>query len=467
MPVIEVKYQPRSHFVPFHTRDQRFACMVAHRRAGKTVACVNEAVTRALYSQKKRPRYAYIGPLLKQAKKIAWEYLKEYTKGMTAKKPSESELSVVLAHNQAEIGIYGADNPDAFRGQYFDGVILDEYGDMAPSVWRKVLLPTLADRQGWAVFIGTPKGKNHFWEIYKRSRGEQLSEYDEEGENYLAKQNWYNFVLKASSSGILSPDELLLQRSEMSEDEYQQEFECSFDAAVLGTYYAALVVQLENKGQVNDDVKWDPAFPVQVVFDLGYTDSTAAWYWQERPDGFAIIDYDEASGQPLSYYRELLQHKGYRYSAVWLPHDARAKSFQTGRSTVEQFLHFDLPKYDESVGNLIRIVPNLGLQHGIDAARSILPSCWFNKRLTRDGIECLRSYRRSWDEEKKVFTDAPLHDWSSHGSDAFRYLSLVCRERIVASQPEKKILIPNKPVQYTLDQLWEGQKLSLRQRIRR
>ena len=140
---IRVNYQPRDQFLSFHRRQTRFACLVAHRRAGKTVACVNELVARAIFSKKKRPRYAYIGPLLKQAKKIAWEYLKEYTSGLEAKKPSESELTIRLRHNEAEISIYGADNPDAFRGQYFDGVVLDEYGDMSPSVWSKVLLPTL------------------------------------------------------------------------------------------------------------------------------------------------------------------------------------------------------------------------------------------------------------------------------------------------------------------------------------
>lgn len=436
--------------------------MVAHRRAGKTVACVNEAVTRALYSRKHRPRYAYIGPLLKQAKKIAWEYLKEYTVGFQGKKPSESELTVKLAHNNAEISIYGADNPDAFRGQYFDGVVLDEYGDMAPSVWSKVLLPTLADRQGWAVFIGTPKGKNHFYKIFRRSQGLDLPENSHE---YLTKLSWYNFILRASESGILAPDELLLQRSEMTEDEYLQEFECSFDAAVLGTYYASILTLIESRNQIRPEVEYDPNFPVFVVFDLGYTDSTAAWFWQERPDGLAIIDYEEASGKALSYYFDTLRHKGYRYGKIWLPHDARAKSLQTGRSTVEQFLAQAFPTYDTGQTRLVDIVPNLSLQHGIDAARLILPSCHFNSVKTHIGVECLRAYRRRWDEELRIFSESPLHDWSSHGSDAFRYLALVSRERIVA--PSKSDLPDlNAPPRITLDQLWETTKQSIRSRMR-
>lgn len=436
--------------------------MVAHRRAGKTVACVNEAVTRALYSRKHRPRYAYIGPLLKQAKKIAWEYLKEYTSGFQAKKPSESELTVILEHNKAEISIYGADNPDAFRGQYFDGVVLDEYGDMAPSVWSKVLLPTLADRQGWAVFIGTPKGKNHFYKIFRRSQGLDLPE---NAHDYLTKLSWYNFILRASESGILPHDELMLQRSEMTEDEYLQEYECSFDAAVLGTYYASILTLIESRNQVRPEVEYDPQFPVFVAFDLGYTDSTAAWFWQERPDGLAIIDYEEASGKALSYYFDTLRHKGYRYGKIWLPHDARAKSLQTGRSTVEQFLAQSFPTYDTGQTRLVDIVPNLSLQHGIDAARLILPSCHFNSVKCFPGIEALRSYRRRWDEELRVFSESPLHDWTSHGSDAFRYLALVSRERIV---PAKKPDLPdlNAPPRFTLDMLWDSAKTSLRSRMR-
>lgn len=464
MPEVQVRYQPRPHFIPFHNRAQRFGCMVAHRRAGKTVACVNEAVTRALYSKKHRPRYAYIGPLLKQAKKIAWEYLKEYTQGMHGKKPSESELTVVLVHNKAEISIYGADNPDAFRGQYFDGVILDEYGDMAPSVWSKVLLPTLADRQGWAVFIGTPKGKNHFYKIFRRSQGLDLPEDTHE---YLTKQSWYNFVLRASESGILPPDELLLQRSEMTEDEYQQEYECSFDAAVLGTYYASIVNLIETRGQVRAEVEYDPDFPVFAVCDLGYTDSTAWWFYQERPDGLAIIDYEEENSKPLAYYFDMLRRKGYRYGKIWLPHDARAKSLQTGRSTVEQFLAQAFPSFNVGQSRVVDVVPNLSLQHGIDAARLVLPSCHFNAAKTAVGLECLRAYRRKWDEELRVFSDTPIHDWTSHGSDAFRYLALVAKERIVPA--EAKIILrelPNKPVQYSLEDLWEMNKTSLRSRMR-
>lgn len=404
---------------------------------------MNELVTRAIYTTKKRARYAYIGPQLKQAKKIAWEYLKEYTEQLQLKKPSETELTVILRHNKAEVTIYGADNPDGFRGQYFDGVILDEYGDMHPSIWGKILLPTLADRKGWAVFIGTPKGKNHFYKIYTDAG---------------QKGNWFRFLLKASESGILSGEELELMRSEQTEDEYEQEFECSFDAAVVGTYYAKILSEIEARRQVSAEVEYDPSHPVTVVADLGYTDSSSYWFFQPRPDGLALIDYEEAHSQPLSYYFRMLREKGYKYETVWLPHDARAKSLQTGRSTIEQFLEADLPRFHADNSNLVRIVPNLALQDGIDAVRKILPSCWFHPRCS-DGMEGLRSYRRAFDAEKKTFSDKPIHDWSSHPSDAFRYLCLVAKQRIVPQEvPKVKAYTPPK---VTLDELFEDRESRL------
>jgi len=449
---VRISYKPRLAFQAFHNRSTRFACMVAHRRAGKTVASINEIVNRAIYSKKKRPRYAYLAPLLKQGKKIAWEYLKEYTQGIELKKPSESDLSVILRHNKAEIGIYGADNPDAIRGQYFDGVVLDEYGDMAPGAWGKVVLPTLADRRGWAVFIGTFKGKNHFYNIFRRSQGLDLKP-GEDPEYY--KKNWFNLLLKASKSGILSAEDLAIQRAEMDDEEYAQEFECDPNAVVKGSYYAKILAKLEQNGHIYADIDYDPDQPVEVVFDLGYTDSTAAWFWQKRPGGIAIIDYLEADSQPLSYYFGELWGRAYTYSTVWLPHDAKAKSLQTGRSTVEQFLGEGFP---------VRIAPNLDIQHGIDAARKILPDCYFSTK-TEYGVEALRAYKRAFNDEKKSFTDAPQHDWSSHGADAFRYLSLVAQRLGVDSGEDKKIVVATP--QMVLEELFQAREQRLRMIRRR
>jgi hypothetical protein len=387
-------------------------------------------INHALYSKKKRPRFAYIAPQLKQAKKIAWEYLKEYTEGIT-EKTSESELWVRLLNNGAEICIYGADNPDSFRGQYFDGVVLDEYGDMSPSVWGKIILPTLADRRGWAVFIGTFKGKNHFYKIHRRSQGLDLA--PGEDADYF-KKNWYSLVLKASETHILTAEELALQRAEQDEEEYQQEYECNPNAAVKGTYYSKILAGMDD--QINSpQADWDPEFPVSVFCDLGIGDSTALWFLQSRPDGYALIDYEEGTGKALTHYYELFRSKPYKYDKIWLPHDARAKTLQTGRSTIEQILEEDeadpFPRFDRTDnGVFIRIVPKLGLNDGIAAVRKILLKCWFSRK-AEAGVECLRAYKREWDEDKQVFREKPNHDWSSHGSDAFRYLALMVQDRAI------------------------------------
>jgi len=382
------------------------------------VACVNDIHARALYTQKKNARYAYIAPYYRQAKDIAWMYLKEATVD-SAVKVKESELSVEL-FNGAKISLYGADNPDALRGIYLDGVVLDEFGDCRPSLWAEVILPTLSDRKGWATFIGTPKGKNHFFQIREIAR--------------RTPEEWYYLECKASETGYLPDEELRMAEKLMDADQFAQEYMCSFDAAVKGTYYSHLIAQME-KGRIDDAeappqigiVKHDDDLPTDVALDLGFTDSTALWFWQQRVDGVAVIDYDEDHSQPLNYYLDLLRAKPYKIRTLYLPHDAKAKTLQTGRSTIEQVQAYierlELPWE-------IEIVPRLDLQDGIDAVRYVLPFCYMDLDKCFNGIEALRAYKRNYNEITKSFSDRPNHDWSSHGSDAFRQLAIVTKERL-------------------------------------
>ena len=382
------------------------------------MACVNDIHARALYTQKKNARYAYIAPYYRQAKDIAWMYLKEATVD-SAVKVKESELSVEL-FNGAKISLYGADNPDALRGIYLDGVVLDEFGDCRPSLWAEVILPTLSDRKGWATFIGTPKGKNHFFQIREIAR--------------RTPEEWYYLECKASETGYLPDEELRMAEKLMDADQFAQEYMCSFDAAVKGTYYSHLIAQME-KGRIDDAeappqigiVKEDPDLPTDVALDLGFTDSTALWFWQQRVDGVAVIDYDEDHSQPLNYYLDLLRAKPYKIRTLYLPHDAKAKTLQTGRSTIEQVQAYierlELPWE-------IEIVPRLDLQDGIDAVRYVLPFCYMDLDKCFNGIEALRAYKRNYNEITKSFSDRPNHDWSSHGSDAFRQLAIVTKERL-------------------------------------
>jgi phage terminase large subunit len=405
----EIPYEPRVQFIPFHQRNQRWACLLVHRRGGKTVACINDIIARALFTDKKDGRYAYIAPFYRQAKDVAWAYLKHYAEP-AIKKIRESELRVELI-NGNWITLYGADNPDALRGLYLDGVIMDEFGDARPSLWGTVVLPTLVDRGGWAVFIGTPKGKNHFYHIHRRS---------------LEEVGWYDMTLPASLSGIIAETELEEMRSQMTPEEYDQEMECSFDAALRGTYFADIVKKAESEGRVTP-LKIHGDRPVYCSADLGYTDSTFFWFWQLTQHGISVIDAYENHALPIAHYIDYLQELGKHfpkgYEEVWLPHDARARSLQTGRTVMEQFLGSELP---------VKIVPKLSIQDGIDAVRQVIPRCWFNADSlgVLHGLECLRSYQRKWDEVKQVFANAPLHNWASHGTDAFRGMALVTQDQL-------------------------------------
>ena len=416
-------YVPRELFMDYHVREERWACIVAHRRFGKTVGCVNDSVARALYNTRKNPRYGYICPTYRQAKEIAWQYYKDDARKVITK-VRESELSIELV-NGAKISLFGADNPDSLRGLYFDGVILDEFGDMRPSLWGEVILATLVDRKGWATFIGTPKGKNHFYEIYQRS---------------LNEKGWFSRTFKVTDTGLFSPEEIEEFKGQMSDEQFRQEFMCDFTAAITGAYYAK---QLERP---RSGPKYDPDQPVYVSADLGYTDSTAFWFWQNLPDGFAFIDYEEADNQALAYYFYMLRDKGYDYHTIWLPHDAKAKSLQTGLSTVEQFIQSKFP---------IDIVLRMDLQDGINAARAMLPHCAWDLTNPRvmQGLDMLRSYRRSFDEINKVYREKPLHDYTSHCADAFRGFALVSK-RVNMPKPEDDA--PSRiyqPKGYTLDEL--------------
>lgn len=392
-----VDYRPRPYFLPYHHRDKRWACIVAHRRAGKTVATVFDLLTCALATKKQNGRYAYIAPYYSQAKAIAWDYLKRYAAPVGAK-ISESELSVELP-NGSRVRLFGADNPDALRGIYLDGVVLDEYGDQRPTVWGEILRPLLADRKGWATFIGTPKGKNHFFDIREQAK---------------ADPDWLYLELKASETGALAVEELADAKRTMTDAQYQQEFECAFDVPALGAIYAKEYQAARDGGRFCN-LPYDPALPVATFWDLGIGDSTAIWFAQIHRSEIRLIDYYEANAQPLSHYVGVLAARGYTYSEDWLPHDAQAKELTSGKSTQEIL---------SALGRKVRIAPKLSLEEGINAARMVWPRCWFDQAKTARGLECLQNYRREMNEKLGEFRATPVHDWASHGADAFRYFAV-------------------------------------------
>jgi hypothetical protein len=322
---VQIRYRPRDPFKAFHKRKQRWSVLVCHRRAGKTVATLNDLIRGAVNEGKQEGRYAFIFPQRNQAKDTAWRYLRRYAEPLLAKPPNESELRVDLI-NGWMIRLYGADNPDALRGPYLDGVVLDEFADMKPEVWHEVVRPMLADRQGWATFIGTPRGKNEFWRLYEAAKKDPV---------------WFHMMLRASESGIIPQSELDDLRREMGEDQYSQEFECSFEAAIKGAFYADEMRTMLAEGricpiEINKDVK------THTAWDLGVSDSTATWFVQCVGQERRLVDCYEASGVGLDHYAQVLHDKrsehGWKYGDHYMPHDIKHRELTTGRSRLQALL---------------------------------------------------------------------------------------------------------------------------------
>ena len=396
MGLVNLSYQPRGAFLPFHNRKARWSTLICHRRAGKTVALVNDLLIGSLECKLPNPQLAYIAPNYQQAKRVAWEYLKHYS-GPLIEQTHESELRVTLK-NSAKIFLLGAEKADSLRGMYLDGCVLDEYASMRPASWHQVIRPALSDRNGWAVFSGTPMGKNHLYDTYRASRD---------------NPEWFTMMLKASESGIIEPDELEALRRQMDPADFAQEFECSFDAALRGAIYGQDMELAEREGRIAD-FDLDPNLPTDVICDLGYTDDTVLTFFQLHRDGPVI--HEVYSNNELEWDSYLDEMDSRNVRTVYLPHDAKAKNLQTGRSIVEQTIRR---------GYRPMLVPDHKLRDGIAATRKILPFTRWNKSLTSGAVEAMKSYRREWDDKLGCYRDRPVHDWTSHVADCIRYLGVI------------------------------------------
>lgn len=377
--------------------------MVTHRRFGKTVMAVNHVLRASLECTAPRPRHAYVAPTYQQAKKTAWDYLKLYTASIPGVEYNESELRADLPGDR-RIMLLGAESYDSLRGIYLDGAVMDEYGYTPPEAFRRVIGPALSDRRGWALFLGTPNGRNHFAEVYETARLDPDS---------------YAAIFRASETGILDEAELAIQRRQMSEEEYAQEFECSFDSAIRGAYYAKQLEAAKAGGRVRV-VPWEPSVGVETAWDLGIDDATAIVCFQRIGREVHVIDYLEHTGEALPFYVKALQAKPYLWATDWLPHDAEVRELGSGKTRLE--ILRSLGRRD------VRITPNVAIDDGIEAARLVLARTWFDETKAARLIDCLSAYRKDWDEKLQTFRSRPRHDWASHGADAFRYLAVVARD---------------------------------------
>ena len=393
---VEIPYKPRAYQQEVHKNKKRFSVLVCHRRFGKSVLSINELIKTA--ADKPRSLCAFVAPTYRQGKSIAWEYLKFYTQPLLkiGGTRNESELRIDL-FNGSRIQIFGADNPDSIRGLGFDAVVLDEYAIMAPRVWTEIVRPAVADKLGWVLFIGTPMGHNQFWEVYDFA----LRGHDD----------WYGKLYRASDTKVIPVEELEQARSIMTPEQYEQEFECSFTAAVSGSYYGRLITKAEKDGRIGY-VPVDTNVGIETWWDLGIGDSTAIWFAQRVGQEIHLVDYYETSGESLAHYADVLKEKNYDYACHIAPHDIMARELGTGKSRLE---------VANELGIDFDIAPKLEVDHGIESVRNALPNCYFDREKCKVGLDALRQYRKQWDEKNQVFKNKPLHNWCSHAADSFRY----------------------------------------------
>jgi len=407
---IPYHFTPRDYQLPiFEAIDSwvKRIIMVRHRRAWKDKACFNIIVKKAMEDVW---IYYYVFPTYSQGKKAAWDWIdKDWWKTINhipneiLKRKNDTEMKVELI-NGSIIQIIWSDNVDSIVWTNPIGIVFSEYSLQSPAVWD-FLRPILAEN-GWrAIFNFTPRWDNHAKELLD-----------------MAKENpdWMVSIQTVDDTKAIAPEVLESERREIiqkngSDAIFQQEYYCSFDAGINGSYYAEILTQLEQAWR-RTTLPYDPALDVFTAWDLWINDSTAIRFRQRLGKEIRIIDYYENNGEWLSHYVWMLKEKPYRYWTTWLPHDAQAKSLQTGKTTAE--------KLEEYGFTDIQIVPRLAVLDGINSARGILPYCWFDREKTERGWKCLKNYHKELDEKRQAFK-WPDHDWSSHGADAFRYLAVV------------------------------------------
>jgi phage terminase large subunit len=433
--VVEIPYKPRNWAKPFHELLVRFAALVLHRRAGKTTALMNHHQRAACDDDWERQRllrvrptlsdaelaelihppggrhYGHVLPLRTQAKLVVWDKLKFYASAIPGIRVNESEL-VIRYPKGHKVQLFGADNPDALRGPAFSGISFDEFSQQPANIFSEVISKALADHLGYAIFAGTIKGKDHLYRTYEATKHD-LSWFSlwQDVDRSIATEDGITIQLLEQA---MADDRAQIAQGLMTQDEFDQEWYLSHEAAIKGAIYGKELAAVRLQGRVTR-VPYDPALPVNTYWDLGM--HMAIWFEQSTRAGeVRLIDYYESGGESsLPECAKVLHAKPYTYGRHVAPHDIEVKELATGRSRKESAL---------ALGIRFEICPNIAIDDGINAVKVLLPRCWFDETHTAAGLEALRNYRRDYNTRLNEFKDAPLHNWASHGADAFRYLAV-------------------------------------------
>ena len=392
------------------------ALLLWHRRAGKDDVCLHWAATQAM---QRVGNYWHMLPEYAQARKSIWEAVNSHTGKRRIDEAfpdaicetKRSQDMFVRFKNGSTWQLVGSDTYNSLVGSPPVGVTASEWALADPAAWA-YLRPILRENGGWAVFITTVRGKNHVWRMYEGAKNDP---------------DWFVQRLTATdtktmSQEVLDKERIEYQREYGPEDGdalFAQEYMCDWEAAIVGSYYGKMMRDLDGAGQICS-VPYDPQALVHTAWDLGLNDATVVWFFQIVGMEIHLIDYLANSGQPLAWYAGELHKKPYAYGEHILPHDAEARELQTARSRTDTLRGLNLN---------VRVLKAAGAERvlvadGINAVRSILPRCWFDKERCAAGVDALKAYHREWDEAKKTFHDRPVHDWASDPADAFRYLAL-------------------------------------------
>jgi len=354
------------------------------------------------------------------AKNVAWDILKFYGKQIPYTKFNEAELKCDFA-NGSRITLYGADNPDALRGMGLWGVIFDEYSQQPSNIYSEIILPTLAEHDGFSIWIGTPKGKNDFYKLYSQCgvEDEKWQSLSEE-EKKSIEEHWFRLKLGVSETGLVGNSYLERAKLKMTPDEYNQEFECSFEGSLKGAYYAEELNRARLEGRITR-VPHEPLKEVITAWDLGMSDDTAIGFFQVIGKEIRLIDYYEDRGKGLDHYIRVVREKPYAYRRHIAPHDIEVREIGSGKSRLEMA---------EELGIDFDVAPKLGIQEGINAVRMIFPKLYIDKDKCEDFLNKLGMYSREWDDKNGMFKDKPLHNFTSHSADMLRYFATSADDQI-------------------------------------
>jgi len=398
-------------------------------------------------------------PEYSQARKAIWDAVNPHTGKRRIDEAFPPEIRKTTRGQEMQIEllngstwqVVGSDRFDSLVGSAPAGIVYSEWALANPNA-RAYLRPIIAENNGWQIFITTPRGRNHALTTLNAAKKDPRA---------------FAQVLDATESGIFSGPqleaELATYIAEFGEDygrsKFEQEYLCSFDAANLGAILARQIGIAEKAGRIRDDVDFDPlGAPIQITADIGRRDTSAWWFWQPCIGGYRIIDHDSGWGIDAEEWCDRLAKKisQYNYAAnktalgtIWLPHDARAKTFAAKRSAVETFASFFGTEK-------VKITPNSKIGDRVNAARVLIPRVEFNSTKCEKGLDALRSWQYEYNEEQKTFSSDPLHDWASHDGDAFSYGCLIMQLTAPPDKTEAPMrgIIVGKP-SVTLEELWK------------